>query len=130
MVRLLLVPVILVASFLLVANTDGQDKKKKGTNVTGAVVSVDADKDSKDAGSITVKTPEKKDKDKKTVADAKEHKFTVSKDTKIVKAATEKGKDATPASFGDLAKDQIITVTHSEGKAEKISIAAPKKKKA
>ncbi len=130
MVRLLLVPVILVASFLLVANTDGQDKKKKGANVTGVVVSVDEDKDVKGIGTITVKTPEKKDKEKKTIADAKEHKFTVSKDTKIVKAATEKGKDATPASFGDLAKDQIITVTHSEGKAEKISIAAPKKKKA
>ena len=64
MVRLLLVPVFIVASLLLVANTDGQDKKKGGAAVTGVVVSVDADKDSKDTGSITVKTGEKKDKEK------------------------------------------------------------------
>ncbi len=129
MVRLLLVPVFIVASLLLVANTDGQDKKKGGAAVTGVVVSVDADKDSKDTGSITVKTGEKKDKEKKVIAEAKEHKFSVSKDTKIVKASGEKGKDATPATFADLAKDQTVTVTGADGKASAITIAAPKKKK-
>lgn len=127
MVRWMMVPFTMVLCLIFVADGTSQDKKKKKTTITGAVVAVEADKDSKETGTVTVKTPEKKKKDV-VIAEAKEHKITVSKDTKIEKAPAKKGDAATPATFADIQKDLNVTVTHDAGKAEKIVIL-PKKKK-
>ena len=127
MVRWMMVPFAFVLCLFLVAEGTGQDKKKKATAITGVVTGVTADEKDKGAGTITVKTPEKKKKDV-VVAEAKEHKFEVTKDTKIEKAA-EKAKDpGTPATFADLAKDQSVTVTAEGGKASLVVINAKKKK--
>lgn len=127
MIRCLMIPCVVVMCLFLVVEGNGQDKKKKGANITGVITAVDADKDSKDTGTIKVKTPEKKKKDV-VVAEAKEHSVKVTKETVIEKAA-EKAKDpATKAEFADLKVDQNVTVTHVEGTASKILILAPKKK--
>ncbi len=125
MIRWKMVPFTFALCLFLVAEGTGQDKKKKGVTITGAVTAVEATKDSKDSGTITVKTPEKKKKDV-VVAEAKEHKIEVTKDTKIEKAAAKAKDPTTPATFADLSKDQNVTVTHTEGKAEKIVIAFKK----
>ncbi len=126
MVRWLMVPFVCAICLILVAEGTGQDKKKKATSITGAVTAVDASKDSKDSGTIIVKTPEKKKKDVVT-AEAKEHKIEVTKETKIEKAPAKKDEKATPATFADLDKGQNVTVAVDAGKALSILILAKKK---
>ena len=118
MIRWMMVPFTFVLCLFLVAEGTSQDKKK--VTITGAVISVDAAKDKeKDKDMITVKTPEKKKKDV-VIAEAKEHKIEVTKDTKIEKAGEKKKDPPTAATFADLQKEQNVTVTHTDGKAEKI----------
>ena len=124
MIRWMMVPFTFVLCLFLVAEGTSQDKKK--VTITGAVITVEATKDSKDTGTITVKTPEKKKKDV-VVAEAKEHKIEVTKDTKIEKAGEKKKDPPTAAIFADLQKEQNVTVTHTDGKAEKILILYKKK---
>jgi hypothetical protein len=124
MVRWMMVPFTFVLCLFLV--TEGTSGDKKKVTIAGAVIAVEAAKDSKDTGTITVKTPEKKKKDV-VVAEAKEHKIEVTKDTKIEKAAEKKKDPPTAGTFADLQKDQAVTVTHTDGKAEKIVIAFKKK---
>ena len=126
MIRWMMVPFTFALCLFLV--TEGTSGDKKKVTITGAVIAVETAKDSKDkdAGTITVKTPEMKKKNV-VVAEAKEHKIEVTKDTKIEKAAEKKKDPPTAGTFADIQKDQTVTVTHTDGKAEKIVIAFKKK---
>lgn len=124
MIRKLILPVSFALVAILVAEGTSGDKKK--ATITGTVVGVEMAKDSKDAGTIIVKTPEKKKKDV-VVAEAKENKIEVTKDTKFEKAGPKAKDPTTPAVFADVAKDQTVTVTHDAGKAEKVVILPSKK---
>ncbi|MSQ97268.1 MAG: hypothetical protein EXR98_22315 [Gemmataceae bacterium] len=126
MIRWMMVPFTFVLCLFLVAEGTSQDKKKKATTITGALTAVEAAKDSKDTGTITVKTPEKKKKDV-VIAEAKEHKIEVTKDTKIEKAGEKKKDPPVAATFADLQKELNVAVSHIDGKAERILIL-PKKK--
>ena len=124
MVRCLMVAFVCMLSLILVSGGTSADKKKK--TITGAVISVEPAKDSKDAGTITVKTPEKKKKDV-VIAEAKEYKIEVTKDTKIGKAGPKKKDPTTPATFADIEKGQNVSVTEVDGKTERVLILYKKK---
>jgi hypothetical protein len=104
----------------------GKDKKKDmSAPVRGVIASVVA-AESGEGGSITIKTPAKKDKDATTIV-------LVNKDTKIEKAgANAKAGAGTPAKFSDLDKDVEVIVTIKEGMigvADKVQIVSGSKKK-
>lgn len=122
MARWLLVPAMFVLCLFLVSEGFSGDKKK--TTITGAVTKVEIEKD---AGTITVKTPEKKKKDV-VVAEAKEYKVTVGKDTVVEEKGKKKDDPATKKALSDIAKDQTVTVTFEEGKAAEKIVISPKKK--
>lgn len=124
MVRKLILPVSFALFAIMVAEGTSGDKKKEA--IKGTVVAVEMSKDSKDSGTIIVKTPEKKKKDV-VVSEAKEHKIAITKDTKFEKAAAKAKDPGTPAVFADVAKDQMVAVTHDAGKAEKVVILPAKK---
>ena len=117
---------VVMLSLLLISEGTGGEKKKKKVTISGVVVNVEPAKDSKDSGTITVKTPEKKKKDV-VVAEAKEHKIEVTKDTKIEKAGAKKKDPTTPAVFADLAKEQNVTVVQEDGKTVSVLILYKKK---
>lgn len=124
MVRWIMVPFVLALCLMLIS--EGTSGEKKKVTITGAVVKVEAAKDVKDAGTLTVKTPEKKKKDV-VVAEAKEHKIEVTKEMKIEKAGEKKGDAPTAATFADLQKDQNVSVFQVDGKTERILILFKKK---
>jgi hypothetical protein len=140
MFRWLAVPIVF--ALCLVLASDGvsgeKKKKKKQAGLSGAVVSIEParDKDKqeiKDTYTLVLKTPEKKNKKTGAVTrEAKEHKIEVTRGTKVEKAAKKK-QPAEPATVADIQPGQNVTVflaKDREGVAERILIAAKKKKKA
>ncbi|MBI2804410.1 MAG: hypothetical protein HYX68_05425 [Planctomycetes bacterium] len=128
--RLLMIPFVFVVCLFLVAEGAGQDKKKKKKGlpvVVGKLTNIEAGKDA-GTGTITVTTAAKKKKDV-VIAEAKEHKFEVTKETKIQKASGKKKEAPADAAFSDLEKGQTLAVTHDAGKATKVVILPGKKKK-
>jgi UDP-N-acetylglucosamine enolpyruvyl transferase len=130
MVRFLTALLVLGLCTWLVADSNGGEKKKKKRHgITGTVLSVEAAKDSKDEGALTIKTLPHKNKKTGVTIEGKEVKITINKDTKIEKAGKKK-EPPTPAAFADLMADQLVTVWLREGEgkvAERVLIRHKKK---
>ena len=114
-----------------VSSEAGQDKDKdkdkdkdtdKRTTVQGVVLKVSGDR-------LTVNVAEKKKKDD-DVPKGKEVSFKLNDDTKVIKAAREKGDDPSPGKISDLKAGQHVAVTAEDDHvAVRVVIQAEKKKK-
>jgi len=131
MFRWLTVFGVLCLSLLLVGEgVTGEKKKKRKKGVSGAVVSFEPIKD-KDAYTLVVKSPQKKNKKTGDVTEAKEHRFEVAKGVKVEKAGRKK-QPAEPATIEDIKAGVNVTVFASQdtdGKVERIVIQTRRKKK-
>jgi len=113
--------------FVVSTDANAAKQKKKAAGVQGVVVSVEADKDNKDSGTIKVKVMAgKKGADAAAAPEEKTIKYT--KDTKYWKADGKKGEVA--AVLSDVVKDARVTIVVAGDPpvADKVTIMGGKKK--
>lgn len=123
---------VLAALLALTASADAQQKGKKKKNkkgggaLSGSIVMVERDKNSKDndLGFITIQTKGKKGKGGKTV------RVEITKQTKIARKAGGKkgGKSQRAANFSNLHRGERVVVRARNGVAQQVEIIGGRKK--